>query len=424
MKTQPWYRGLSRRQWLVLTVAWLGWVFDIADTALFNFAKVPMFTELLGKERYALDGTVVEGRVLSIFLLGWSLGGLVFGLVADRWGRTRTLVVTILIYCVLTGLTGLCHTVEQVALMRFLTALGIGGEWAAGAALVAETFPDRARAPAASVLQSAAAIGPALAALAALGLAHSGWRPLFFVGVAPAALVVLVRLGLRDVEPPRVQRGPAWTPLRELFGVRRLRRHAFVALVLGVVGIAGATTVTYWVPNLVMAASVGFSPAAIQQRTSYATLILHVGTLLGVMLFPALCERFGRRRSFAAFFVFAPLSIYAVAGLSAGRFAGILALSPLMAFFAIGLSAGFALYFPELFPTRVRATGAGFAYNTGRILAAPVPPLTGEMIKRLGGNVGAGVAIAGAVYLVGLLALPFAPETRGQPLPTDEEPIG
>lgn len=354
-----------------------------------------------------------------IFLLGWSLGGLIFGIAADRWGRTKTLIATILLYCVFTGLTALCHSPEQVMVLRFLTGLGIGGEWAAGAALVAEAFPDRSRAPAASVLQSAAAFGPALAAVANLGLAHQGWRMLFVMGVAPAIMTVFIRfkVGHEESAPQPVKEEPEKFPLTELFQDRKLRRNAFVALAMGFAGIAGAGTVTFWLPNLVKAASVGMSASIITQRQSYATFSMHAGTLLGVILFPWLCEKLGRRPAFALFFALSPVSIWIAAQVAGmNGYASLLLAAPIMSFFSIGLSSGFGLYFPELFPKRVRATGAGFAYNMGRILTAPVPKWTGDFIKAQGGNVGAGVIAAGMVFLIGLVALPFARETRGEAL--------
>lgn len=416
----PWWKTLTRYQWLVLTVAWLGWVFDIMDTALFNFAKVPMLVEMLGGEAaYKAAGPVIEGRIQMGFLIGWSIGGLVFGVMADRWGRTRTMVLTILLYCAFTGLTALCQTPDQVMVVRFLTALGIGGEWAAGAALVAEVLPDRARAPASSLIQSAAAFGPIFAATLNLGLAAANWRWLFVVGIVPAFITVLIRRKVR--EPERwVSAAPRLHvhPIKGLFGHATWRRHALIAAVIGVVGIAGAGNVSFWLPNLVKAVSEGVSPETLQQRVSYATYSLHVGTLLGVFFVPWLCDRWGRRPTLALCFVGAPLSV-GFATLGSNTFQALLLLAPIMSFFAIGLSAAFVLYFPELFPTSIRATGAGFAYNTGRIASAPVPWLTGLMIGGAKGSVGEGVARAALVYVLGLLALPFAPETRGKSLPED-----
>ncbi len=406
---------LSRLQRTILLVAWLGWVFDVMDTALFNFAKVPMMMEMLGPGRYKLEGPRVEGQIQTWFLIGWALGGLVFGLLADRWGRTRTLVVTILLYCALTGLTALCRTPGEVMVARFLSALGIGGEWAAGAALVAESLPNEWRAKAASLLQTAAAIGPVLAAVANIGLAGMSWRALFLVGIAPAFLCVLIRA--RVTEPERgskVDSGNALSMLRELFGTPGLRRNVIVAMLLGVVGVTGAGVIPFWIPNLVKEASVGMTEIAIRTRTSNATMAIHVGTLLGVFCFPALAERIGRRRAFGLFFMMSPIAT-ALALWGGSEYNRLLVLLPVATFFSIGVSAGFVLYFPELFPTRLRATGSGLGYNVGRIFSAPIPWLTGIVITAFNGSIAAGVLIAVSIYVVGLLTLPFAPETSRLP---------
>ncbi len=412
--------SLSRLQWTILLVAWLGWVFDIMDTALFNFAKVPMMTEMLGAVRYKLEGPRWEGQIQTWFLVGWALGGLIFGILADRWGRTRTLIVTILMYCGLTGLTALCRTPEQVMVARFFTALGIGGEWAAGAALVAESLPDGLRARAASFLQTAAAIGPVLAALANIGLAGSSWRMLFLVGIAPAFLCVLIRTKVPEPERTARKSNPEspLAMLSELFGNKELRRNAIVAMGIGVVGVTGAGVVPFWIPNLVKEASHGMAEIAIRHRTSNATMAIHVGTLLGVFAFPLLAERIGRKRAFGLFFALSPVAT-ALALYGGTDYNRLLLLLPFATFLSIGVSAGFVLYFPELFPSRLRATGAGLGYNVGRIFSAPIPWLTGLVIASLNGSIAAGVLIAGCIYLFGLLVLPFAPETRGKPLRAD-----
>lgn len=187
-------------------------------------------------------------------------------------------------------------------------------------------------------------------------------------------------------------------------------------MVIGAVGIAGAGTATYWQPNLVQAASSGLAKAEVDARKSAVAMVSHVGTLLGVLLVPWLCSRFGRRRTIGAFYILAPASV-AVAIAGGADYSRLLWLLPLVNFFAIGVSAAFVLYFPELFPARIRATGAGLAYNVGRVLSIPVPILTGKLIADFGGSVATGVVLSGAVYLIGLAALPFAPETRGEPLP-------
>ncbi|HEY3783384.1 MAG TPA: MFS transporter [Fimbriimonadaceae bacterium] len=442
----------------MLLIAWLGWVFDIMDTALFNFAKGPMLQELFHGD--AKQKAFIESAFLVLLLIGWSFGGLLFGILADKWGRVRTLTVTVLIYCIFTGATALCHTWQEVAVIRFITALGIGGEWAAGAALVAETFPDKARAPGASLLQSAAAFGPWFAAIVNLQVAVNNWRLLFLVGIFPALVTVLLRLwvkepsgrseassslhkevgspssplplrssatspqgeviGLRVDHETRAYRSMdkskrSTNPILELFGNPVWRRNAIVALLLGISGIAAANNISYWLPDLTKAASSGFTAAQIQARVSYVTLIMHLGTLIGVFLSPWLCERLGRRKGLAIFFVLSPISV-ALATIGTKSYASLMVLAPLMSLFTIGMSAGFVLYFPELFPTRLRATGAGFAYNTGRILAAGVPLVTGYILGSTN-SIGRAVGITAFVPLAGLVALYFAPETRGKPLP-------
>jgi MFS family permease len=406
--------GLTRRQWAILTIAWLGWVFDIMDTGLFNFAKGPMLIQMVGASQYKLTGPQLEANIQAVFLVGWALGGLVFGVLADRWGRTRTLVATVLMYCLFTGLTALCKTPEQVALTRFLTALGIGGEWAAGAALVAESFGDTMRAGAASVLQTAAAAGPILAAVANLSLAGRPWQWLFVVGVAPALVAVFARTRIHE---PSTSAGHTAMPLAELWGQPASRRNALAAMFVGAVGVTGAMTAVFWQPNLVAELSKGLAKADVDARKSQVAMISHLGTLIGVLVVPRLCDRFGRRATIGVFFAASPLAALAAIGLGThGSYSRLLVLSPLVNFFAIGVSAAFVLYFPELFPSRVRATGAGLAYNVGRALSIPIPIVTARLIAACQGSIAAGVLLSGAIYIIGLAALPFLPETKGEPL--------
>lgn len=408
-----WWSGVTRYQWLVLAVAWLGWVFDIADTALFNFAKGPMLKELLGAQADPAFVQAVDGRLLTVFLLGWAAGGLVFGVLADRWGRARTMILTILIYACFTGATALCTSWEQVAVVRFVTALGIGGEWAAGAALVAEVFRDRTRAPAAGVLQTAAAFGPVFAALVNFGIEPEQWRWLFLVGIVPALVTVLIRVWIREPERQSDRDEPRGD-LRELFGHPVWRRHAVIALVLGVVVIAGAANVSYWIPNLVEQASQGMTAKAIQDRKSVVTMVMHIGTFLGVLAMPWVCERVGRKLALGLFMVLSPVSVW-LATQASGTWSGLLVAAPFMSLFSIGISSGLVLYFPELFPSRLRATGSGIAYNVSRIFAAGVPLLTTAWMGK-DFSVGKGVATTALVLGLGILVLPFATETKGREL--------
>jgi MFS family permease len=421
-----WRAGVTPYQWLVLFVAWLGWVFDSMDATIYALVLHPALEELLGgasgtppsQERIAWYG----GVILSVFLVGWAIGGVIFGLVADFFGRTKTLVLTILIYAVFTGLAALSQDWWHLAIYRFLTALGIGGEWAAGAAIVAEVWPEEKRARAAGILQSAWAAGFFLAAAVNLLLSGHGWRVLFVVGVIPAIVALLVRLWVK--EPER------WVQARlsDLHDPRRrsklqglfqgpLLRPTVIGSVLAFVAVFGIWGATNWTPTLIGALPdmAGLAKGTVSQYVSYAVMALNLGSLAGYLSFGPLADRFGRRPIFALMclgsFILLPITF-----LTPHTYWHVLLLLPLLGFFNNGIFSGFPIYLPELYPTRLRATGAGFCFNAGRVLASAGPFLTGLLVTTFGTFGRAASAIA-VIYLVGLAVLPFAPETRGQPLP-------
>jgi MFS family permease len=427
VQATSWRHGVTRYQWLVLFVAWLGWVFDSMDSTIYALVLHPALHELLGGQ----PGAVVSqeaigwygGIIFSIFLIGWAIGGVLFGVLADRFGRTKTLIFTILIYALFTGLAALSADWWHLAIYRFLTALGIGGEWAAGAALVAEVWPEEKRAKAAGILQSAWAAGFLIAAAVNMLMSHAGWRPLFVIGIAPALVALLVRLWVKEPErwlkakEQERQPGAAQRPkLAELFRPE-LRRSTLVGSGLAFVAVFGLWGATNWTPTLVRSlpefASV--SSATATTYVSWATILLNAGALVGYLSFGPLADRLGRRAAFGIMCV-GSLIMLPVAFLTPRSYANVLLLLPLLGFFNNGIFSGFPIYLPELYPTRVRATGAGFCFNAGRILASAAPFLTGFLVAALGGFGRAASAIA-LIYVLGLVILPFAPETRGKPLP-------
>jgi MFS family permease len=418
---------ITRYQWLVLFVAWLGWVFDSMDATIYALVLHPALHELLHHQTGAPVSPEAigwyGGIIFSIFLIGWALGGVLFGILADRFGRTRTLVITILIYAVFTGLAALSTDWWHLAIYRFLTALGIGGEWAAGAALVAEVWPEEKRARAAGLLQSAWAAGFLIAALVNLAMRDYGWRPIFVVGVAPALVALFVRLWVREperwVKAREKERGPGGTPsrkLQELFQPA-LRRSTLVGSGLAFVAVFGLWGATNWTPTLVrsLPGLQALDPGVVTGYVSYATMMLNAGALAGYLSFGPLADRFGRRVVFG-FMCIGSLVLLPVTFLIPRSYAHVLLLLPLLGFFNNGIFSGFPIYLPELYPTRVRATGAGFCFNVGRVLASAGPFLTGFLVSALGSFGRAASAIA-LVYILGLLILPFAPETKGRPLP-------
>jgi len=422
-----WRHGVTRYQWLVLFVAWLGWVFDSMDSTIYTLVLHPALHDLLraqtggGASQDAIGW--YGGIILSIFLIGWAIGGVVFGVLADRFGRTRTLVFTILVYAVFTGLAALSSNWWELAIYRFLTALGIGGEWAAGAALVAEVWPEAKRARAAGILQSAWAAGFLIAAVVSLLMREHGWRAMFVVGVAPAVVALFVRLWVKEPErwvktreQERRPGGDHERKLPELFRPKLLRSTlagsglAFVA----VFGLWGATN---WTPTLVrsLPGLQGLDSGTLTSHISYATMMLNVGALAGYLSFGPLADKFGRRPAFALMCV-GSLVLLPVTFLTPRSYAHVLLLLPLLGFFNNGIFSGFPIYLPELYPTRIRATGAGFCFNVGRVLASLGPFLTGFLVKALG-SFGRAASAISLIYLVGLLILPWAPETKGKPLP-------
>jgi len=413
------WRQLSGYQWLVLVVAWLGWVFDSMDATIYALVMTPALKELLGTRGTPEAIGWYGGIIFSIFVAGWALGGVAFGIMADYLGRTRTLVITILIYAVFTGLAGFSHTWWELAVYRFLTALGVGGEWAAGATLVAEVWPESLRVKGAGLLQSAWGAGFFIAAgVSALLSAHS-WRVMFFVGMVPAVVALFARMRVR--EPERwtqarqavASQSSRRSTLRELFAPET-RRDTLVGTALAFVAVFGLWGATNWTPSLIheLLRPRQLDAATTARLASYAVMSLNVGAIAGYLLCPLFSEWWGRRAAFLVMMLGSAVTLPA-AFLLPSTYSQVLLALPALGFFSNGIFSGFPIYLPEIFPTRFRATGAGFCFNAGRILAAGGPFLTGYLVAYLGTFARAASSIA-IVYVLGLLVLPFARETKGE----------
>lgn len=432
-----WLREVSRYQWLVLVVAWLGWVFDAMDGALFSLVQTPAMTELLGPGASGAAIGLHAGLITSVMLLGWALGGIAFGIFADYLGRTKGLVVTILMYAVFTGLSALAMTWWQLASFRFITGLGLGGEWAVGAALVAEVWPNRLRAKAGAILQAAGAGGFFLAALVNLTVGIYSWRYVFVVGAAPAILVLLVRAVVKEPESwthVRDQRRQAKAQdrsqpiselniftLKQLFGPS-LRRDTLVASALAFVALLGVWGGTMWIPAAVREISaagtaglgINETQSFLAARASYAMMMVNGGAIIGNVLFGPVADWKGRRAAFFIFFVGA-IILFPITFLLTSNLAFIFILLPVLGFFAQGLMSGFPIYLPELFPTHVRTTGVGFCYNLGRIVTAGGVFVVGYLVGLFGSYARAASAVS-LVFIIGIGILAFARETRGETL--------
>ena len=451
---QPWYRELTRYHWFVLTVASLGWLFDTLDQQLFTFARVPAITELLrvspDAPRPSQEAINLYGGIsTSVFLLGWATGGLAFGILGDRIGRAKTMVWTILVYSAFTGLSALSRNVYDFAAYRFLTGLGVGGEFAVGVALVAEVMPDRARPHALGLLQALSAVGNISAALVGVSFTELeaaevvaqgwGWRWMFVVGTGPALLALVIRRRLK--EPERWQAAAhdgvvakQLGSFAELFGNPRWRRNALAGMALAFAGVVGLWGIGFFSPDLQRSIfrktfeAQGMSPAEVNQQlgrwTALSLVLQNIGGFFGIYAYSRLTHRVGRKPAFAVSFIAALASTMMVFWFM-DDFYDILWMIPVMGFCQLSLFGGYAIYFPEMFPTRLRSTGTSFCYNVGRFAAAAGPLtlgyLTSSVFTEAHGFTElpmryAGVTMCG-VFLIGLVALPFLPETRGQPLP-------
>ena len=408
---------ISRYQILVLVVAWLGWVFDSMDATIYNLVLTPALRELLGARGTPENIGWYGGIILGIFLLGWAAGGVVFGVLADYIGRARTLVFTILIYAAFTALAGFAHTWWQLAIYRFLTALGIGGEWAAGATLVAEVWPESLRVKGAGWLQSAWGAGYFLAAGVNILLSKHSWRVMFFVGLVPALVALLARLKVREPERWREAKknGDGRLTLLELFEPGH-RRDTIVGSALAFVAVFGLWGATNWTPSLIreLLAPRHLGASDITKLAGYAVMSLNAGSILGYFAFPPLAERIGRRGAFFVMLLGAAIALPATFFLPT-TYSTVVMILPALGFFTNGIFSGFPVYLPELYPTRIRATGAGFCFNAGRVLASSGPFLTGYLVVHLGTFARAASSIA-LIYVCGMAVLWYARETKGQAL--------
>ncbi len=422
-----WLLQASRPQQQTLLLTWLSWTLGAMDAMFYALVLTPAMRDVLTESGGAPPSAEAiswyGGLILSIFLIGWGLGGVLFGRVADRIGRKPTLITTLLIYSSATGAAAWASSWEAFALTRFCTGLGIGGQWAAGATLVAETFPDEKRAQAASFLQSAWGFGFFLAAAVNLLAKDWGWRGLFSIGFAPMCLAPVIRSWIADSDrwlksrrASGVSRASQEDGLREIF-TPPLRRRTVVGTGLAFTAIFGLWGVTNWTPTLIQSLEEirALTPAEATAAVSRAVMILNVGALAGYFSFAPMARRWGRRPTFALMCLGA-LALVPASFLPAHSYAGLLVLLPLLGFFTKGIFGGFPLYLPELFATRLRATGAGFCFNAGRLIASGSPFLTGLLVALLG-SFGRAASVVSLIYLLGLGVLPFAPETKDHPLP-------
>jgi MFS family permease len=435
--TTPTVWGMNGYQWIVIFAAWLGWGFDVFDGLLFNFVApncVPTLLHIpIGTPEARAVTLEWTGRLTALLLIGWAIGGVLFGRLADRIGRTRTLMLTMLMYAAGTSLCAIAPNIWTLAFFRLIASLGIGGEWAAGAAMVAETVPEKRRLEAGALLYTSAPVFIVLAGyvnqlIAGTWLPDSpatSWRWVFACGLLPAAAALGVRLFVREPERWKAVRGKVAPPkLAELF-TPEFRPAVISGFLTAVTALLMWWSCNAFIPVVATGmaqlegAARGLAAPAIQTLSRswiwQATIWFNVGGLIGTMLTVPFAKFLGRRTMFAIYFAGSAAAILATFGLD---------LAPetrLKMYFLIGLTVfgvfgSFTYYLPELFPTRLRGTGAGFCYNIGRIVASVGPFIVGNIAAKGTGTAIVTLFYVGFIPAAGLLILPWIVETRGRSL--------
>ena len=416
-KNLAWLREAPAASRKALLAASLGWMLDSFDVMLYSLVLASLMLDLhLSKSSAGILG--------SITLVAAAAGGLVFGLVADRFGRTRALMASVLIYAVFTAACGFAHSFVQLAVFRILLGLGMGGEWASGASLVSETWPDEHRGKALGLMQSSWAIGYALAAIVvALVMPWAGWRGVFFVGVLPAFATLWMR---RTVEEPaawknarakaRTESAPERRTERRPSGFLTLFRGKLLPLTLALTAMNACCLFAWWGFNLWVPAYLSLPVARggiglTSHPMTAIVVFMQVGMWFGYITFGVVADAIGRKRTYVAYLIAAAALMLLFSRLRSPWL--LFFLAPFVAFTATGYFTGFATVTAEIYATRIRSTAQGFTYNTGRVASAVAPFTVGSLADRHG--FGSAFLVSAAAFVVAAFLWFWIPETLHRP---------
>jgi MFS family permease len=433
----PWWNSLGRAQWNTLLASNLGWLFDGYETYALIITVGVALRQLLEPAQFA-QIPFYAGLVIALTLLGWGIGGLIAGVLTDYLGRKRTMILAIAAYSVMTGLSAFAWNWESFAVLRFLVGVAIGSEWVTGASIVAELWPDRARGKGVGLMQCGLGIGFFVASFVWLfigPLGPSAWRYMFLLGVLPALLTLWVRRTIpestlwegvnerRQAALARKRSGEALADqdqalarftMADLFVDPEVRRRVILAFLMSLATTFAFWGISTWVPPYIsgIAASNGL-PAP--QWASYAGMAYNGASIIGYAGFGFLADAYGRK-PVTLFYVAAALITVPVMFLLTHDLGMLLVMAGLLGVFVSGQYTWMSAWLPELFPTRMRATAAGFVFNMPRLIAWVGPLISGWIIANFGGFGRAATAVA-LIYIISLAAAPFLPETNGKPLP-------
>lgn len=447
-----WWRLLTGYHWFVLIVASGAWFFDCLDQRLFSLARIPALVSLM---RLPRDNTELQsfGKVVTaFFLIGWGIGGMIFGALGDKYGRAKMLTLTILTYSLFTGLSFFSRTRFDFTVFRFLTGVGVGGVFGLAVALIAESVPSGARAQALGLLQMLSAIGNITAALVKMGIdalekshtiaAGEGWRWMFLFGAVPAAMVIFTGRMLREPEAwlqlkerGLLARGGIFSPYVTLFESPRWRRNVIIGALIASTGVVGLWAIGEYAVDLQQAVFKSYYATRVSadqvkplvdSAITRAYLLNMLGAALGMWGFTRVAASMGRRSAFLIGFSAAMVITFLVYWkMNSPRDA--YWMMPLMGAAQLSVFAGFSIYLPELFPSSLRSTGTSFCYNLGRFAAAGGSFFSSALATKVfAGHASPlplrySAMVMCSIFLIGLATLPFAPETRGKPLPESDD---
>jgi MFS family permease len=483
-KSVAWYREMKSYHWIVFLVCSLGWAFDCMDQHLFTVVRANAVSDLMHISSASKEAASTAASATFIMIIGWATGGIIFGILGDKFGRARIMIFTILIYSLLTGLSAFSWNLFIFMFIRFFAGIGIGGQFAVGASLVAETMPSNARPYVLGLMQAISALGNIGAALVAmtfntlrdqnmLPLGNSDWRCIFLFGSIPALLAYFV---IRYLKEPESWQKSVSEPggrkragsISEMFTTPIWRKHVILGMILASTGVIGAWGIGLFSIELIdgvvrknapkeawyqkaeaeslqkhqlTAADKDAAPDEVKQdiedalahavkgeagfRKALNLLIYNVGAFFGMYAFSIAAVFFGRRTTFT-FFMIGCIIAVVTTFLFMDSWATQLILVPIMGFFTMSMFSGYTIYFPELFPTRLRSTGVSFCYNVGRYIAAFGPLVLSVLILRVYGHLEkidptlplryAGITMC-LVFVIGIIVVWFLPETKGKPLP-------
>lgn len=433
----PWYRSLDANQWKTMIASNIGWMFDGYETFALILVVGVALHQLLDPSQFA-HIPAFAGTVIGITLLGWGIGGVIGGVLADYIGRRRTMILSILAYSLTTGLSAFAWDWVSFALLRFLVGIAIGSEWSTGASITAEVWPDHARGKGAGLMQCGLGIGFFVASLVWLfvsGYGPGAWRVMFIIGVIPAFFVLWLRTGIdeskrwvatnekRMAAREKKKSGVALAEedhhltrftFADLFANPEIRKRTIITFLMSLTTTVAWWGISTWVPPFVAAAAAKAQLPA-QSWASYAGMSYNIGAICGYIGLGFLADRFGRKPIVMIFFAASLVLTFALYKWTTDLHL-LLLVAGINGFFTLGQYSWMSVWLPELFPTRMRATGMAFVFNSPRFVAFLGPLFAGLLIAQFGGFSGMAVAFS-FIYILGFILVPLLPETKGKPLP-------